>query len=125
MSTGNLRYGNAVCKMITEAGRDGLHVTLVTAAPVTIPSGGTFIIEREAIVVSRPSDEELGRMVRDAWVRYWTGRPGAKESYLWGWDDPRLPPEQREVDIAIGRALFEFGAITAVKIRHEVDETLL
>jgi hypothetical protein len=71
-------------------------------------------------MTSRPSDDELGRMVREKWVAYWTGRPGAKEPWLWGWDDPQLPPEQREVDIAIGRALFNHGAVTAVKIQHEI-----
>jgi hypothetical protein len=73
---------------------------------------------------ARPSDDELGRTIREEWVKYWTGRPGAKESYLWGWDDPRLPPEQRKVDIVMGRALFELGALTAVKMRHEVDGSM-
>lgn len=61
-------------------------------------------------------------MVRGEWVQYWTGRPGAKPSYLWDWDDPRLPAEQREVDIAIGRALFDHGLVVTLKTMRGVLE---
>jgi hypothetical protein len=71
---------------------------------------------------ARPSDDELGRMIREEWVRYWTGRPGAKESYLWDWDDPRLPPEQHEVDILMGRALFDHGLVITLKTMRGVLE---
>jgi hypothetical protein len=116
VSTGNQSYFDALLKAACLPSGTS-RVRLATGPPA-----GTG---RKAVMTRRPSDEELGRRVREEWVRYWIGRPGAKESYLWGWDDPRLPPEQREADIAIGRALFDHGAITAVKIRHEVDETLL
>jgi hypothetical protein len=75
-------------------------------------------------MTARPSDDELGRALRQEWVKYWTGRPGAKESYLWDWDDPRLPPEQREVDILMAHVLFDLGVLTAVRIRHEVDASM-
>lgn len=66
-----------------------------------------------------PSDDDLVRLARETWVSYWTGRPDARPSLLLGWDDPRLPPEQREACITVGRALFETGALAAVRAYRE------
>ena len=51
--------------------------------------------------------ERLGRLVREAWIRFWTGRPDAKPGWLTSYDT--LPPEQQAVDDAIGAELYELG----------------
>jgi hypothetical protein len=68
---------------------------------------------------SRPFDAELGRMVRDVRFTWASQQEDPELSWVDAWED--LTESQRTLDIAIGRALFEFGALTAVKMRHEVD----
>lgn len=55
-------------------------------------------------VVSR---ELLGRLVRQAWVQWAREQPGPKPSWLLPWEE--LDAGQREVDMRIGVALFEWG----------------
>jgi hypothetical protein len=47
--------------------------------------------------------EQLGRIVREAWVEWAREQPGAKPSWLTGWDD--LDKGQREADMRIGEAV--------------------
>jgi hypothetical protein len=57
--------------------------------------------------MSEQNRERLGRAVREAWVRFWRDKPGAKPSWLTPYDT--LPLEQREVDDAIGAELYALG----------------
>lgn len=68
---------------------------------------------------SRPSDDELGRMVQDEWSGWAREHPGMQPSGAGRWE--LLDACQQWLRIRVGRALFEHGALTAVKIRHEVD----
>lgn len=70
-------------------------------------------------MTERPSDDELGRAVRDEWVAWARDQPDPKLSWLVPWDD--LDEGQRAVGIRIGRTLFDLGAVTAVRIRHEIE----
>jgi hypothetical protein len=57
--------------------------------------------------------ERLGRLVREAWVRFWSGRPDAKPTWLTSYDT--LPPEQQAVDDAIGAELYKLGRAEALE----------
>jgi hypothetical protein len=54
----------------------------------------------EEVAITR---DQLGRIVREAWVEWAREQPGAKPSWLTGWDD--LDEGQREVDVRIGEAV--------------------
>jgi hypothetical protein len=73
-------------------------------------------------MTGRPSDENLGRMVRDEWVAWAREQPDPKPSWLTPWDG--LDEGQRAVDIRIGRVLFDYGALTALKIRCEANASM-
>jgi hypothetical protein len=73
-------------------------------------------------VTGRPSDEDLGRRVRDEWVAWARGQPDPKPSWLVPWDG--LDEGQRAVDIRIGRALFDLGVMTALAIQREVNASM-
>jgi hypothetical protein len=47
--------------------------------------------------------EDLGRLVREAWVAWASKQPDPKPSWLTGWDD--LDAGQREADMLIGQAV--------------------
>lgn len=47
--------------------------------------------------------EELGRIVRDAWVQWASEQPDPKRSWLIPWEE--LDDGQREVDMRIGEAV--------------------
>ena len=51
--------------------------------------------------------ELLGRLVRQVWVQWAQEQPEPKPSWLVGWD--QLDDGQREVDMRIGKALFDAG----------------
>lgn len=56
----------------------------------------------EEVAITR---EQLGRIVREAWVEWAGEQPDPKPSWLTGWDD--LDEDQREVDMRIGEAVAE------------------
>jgi hypothetical protein len=63
--------------------------------------------------------EDLGRIVRETWVKWALGQPDPKPSWLTGWDD--LDAGQREVDMLIGSAVAAAADEGAVS---ELDEPL-
>lgn len=54
-----------------------------------------------------PSDDGLGRMVREVWVEWAQEQPTAKPSWLCTWDE--ISARDREVDCRIGRRLYDMG----------------
>ena len=113
MSTGNRRFYEALLQPVLAAA-GARQVRLVTGPPASA--------RRKSVMTRRPSDEELGRMVRNVWLAWAWGQPDPKPSWLVPWED--LDEGQRAVDIAIGRALFDHGAITALQINHEILESM-
>lgn len=73
-------------------------------------------------MTARPSDEELGRMVRDTWVAWAREQPDTADHPSWTrlWD--ALSERDKDADRRIGRALFDLGALTALKIHQEITE---
>jgi hypothetical protein len=64
-------------------------------------------------MIALPSDEELGRRVRDARFTWASQQEDPELSWVDAWDD--LTERQRTLDIAIGRALFGFGVEVTLK----------
>jgi len=65
--------------------------------------------------------EQLGKVVRDAWVKWAKTRPEAKPSWLVEWEALPSSDPQREVDILIGQAVSNFllEKLDAVLDKHE------
>ena len=55
----------------------------------------------------RLSREDLGRRIREVWVRWAREQAEPKPSWLLSWED--LDDGQREVDMRMGEALFALG----------------
>ena len=54
------------------------------------------------------SRDELGRVVREAWVRWAVSRPDPKPSWLVPWEE--LDEDDREADRQIGEAVRDYLA---------------
>jgi hypothetical protein len=76
--------------------------------------------DEQRLVSPRPSDDELGRQVRDEWVAWAREQPDPKPSWLVPWDD--LAERDKDADRRIGRALFNTGVVTAMRTLREVNE---
>ena len=63
--------------------------------------------------------EDLGRLVRETWVKWASGQPDPKPSWLTGWDE--LDAGQREVDCRIGETV---AAAERKRIRQAAQERL-
>lgn len=70
---------------------------------------------------ARPSDDELGREVRDAWVAWAREQPDVAEhpSWLVPWEG--LAERDKDADRRIGRALFSTGVVTAMRTLRDVN----
>lgn len=64
--------------------------------------------------------ELLGRRVRQVWLEWAREQPDPKPSWLLPWED--LDDGQKEADMRIGLALFEYGQRAGIEIgkAHEV-----
>jgi hypothetical protein len=53
------------------------------------------------------NNEDLGRLVRDVWIEWAQEQPTPKPSWLVCWEN--LAPQDKEVDMRIGKALYDAG----------------
>lgn len=63
--------------------------------------------------------DQLGRMVRDAWVRWAGQQPDPKPSWLVGYDD--LSEPDKEADRQIGEALYLAGCRAAIRALEQEE----
>ncbi|MDR3502895.1 MAG: hypothetical protein P4L79_09955 [Legionella sp.] len=105
----------------SEAGNRIIAAAARTAIPALLDEREELIKERDEARAKEaeatcdgnrplPFDREtLGRMVREAWVRWAQAQPAPKPSWLVAYDD--LPESDREADRQIGEAIARFTLI--------------
>jgi hypothetical protein len=62
------------------------------------------------------NDDDLGRLVREVWLKWAREQPSPKASWLLPWEE--LSEADRDVDRRIGRRLFQAGAGFALVVQR-------
>lgn len=62
--------------------------------------------------------EDLGRLVRDIWIEWAQQQPSPKPSWLVPWEN--LTSSDKEVDMCIGKALYDAGFQAGADSVHHV-----
>lgn len=65
--------------------------------------------------MSRPTREELGRLVREVWIEWAKEQPAPKASWLVEWDG--LSEPDKEVDRRIGERLYDKAVLALPDLR--------
>lgn len=97
--------------------RDDASVVWEMAAKMARDAAGEERQASSSAAAHRASREDLGRVVREAWIAWARRQPNPKPSWLVPWGS--LPAPDREVDMLIGEAVREHVVRTLAGVLRE------